>query len=165
MTRPAAPPRIILHFVELATTRGIGPASRCKIAECVIGMMPGITGLSTPWACATHELEVVVGLEEELRHREVGNGQLLRRMATVGLDVGGTRVRLGVRGDSDGEVADATNQTHEIDRVLELPGRQLDAGRRVAAKRQDVVDAGVPVSVTMSVSSSRPTRGAPSHTA
>src|SRR5262245_46936548 len=66
-------------------------------------------------------------------------------MTTVGLEVGGTRVRFRVRGDADGEVAHAADQPYQVDRVVELTGRQLLACRRVAAEGEDVVDTAVPI--------------------
>ena len=98
------------------------------------GMIPGITGRSTPrWSQRVDELEVVVRLEEELRDPEVGLGELLRRVAPVALERRGARVRLGVHGDADREVADAPGEADQVDGVLELArgaGRGPSAGRR-----------------------------------
>ena len=46
-------------------------------------------------------------------------------------------MRLGVRGHTDGEVAHLADETHELDGVLELAARQLDAGGRIATERQE----------------------------
>ena len=71
------------------------------------GMIPAITGLSTPSLReALDQLEIVRGVEEELRDREVGLAQLLGRVPTVRLEALGTRMRLRVRGDPDREVAE-----------------------------------------------------------
>ena len=52
-------------------------------------------------------------------------------------------MRLRVHGDADREVADAADEAHELDRVLQLARRQLEVGGRIAAQREDVLDPGV----------------------
>ena len=109
-------------------------------------MMPAITGLSTPRRPqALDQVEVVVGVEEELGDGEVGRGQLLGGVASVALARRRARVRFGMRGDAHREVADLADEPHELDRVLELTGREIEILGRVAPQREDVVDPGVAV--------------------
>ena len=72
-------------------------------------MIPAITGLSTPRpAQALDQLEVVGGVEEELRDRKVGLAPASRRCGCRSLSrLWRPRVRLRVRGDAHREVADA----------------------------------------------------------
>ena len=84
-------------------------------------------------------------LEEELRDAEVGLRQLLGLAEAVGLQAGRGRVRLGEGGDADREVAGRADEAHQVERVVELAGRQVRVGGRVAAQREDVADARVGV--------------------
>ena len=112
----------------------------------VAGMMPGITGLSTPSSCnAFDEIEVVVGVEEELRDREVGLGQLLRGPRAIRRETRRLRMRFGERGHTDREVAHLPHEPHEIDRVIELTRREILVLRRIATEGQDVLDARVSI--------------------
>ena len=112
----------------------------------VAGMIPAITGLSTPRSReALDEVEVVVGVEEELRDGEVGRGQLLGGVAPVALPCRRARVRLGCAATPDREVADLAHEVDELDRVVQLTRREVEVLRRVAAQREDVVDPGVAV--------------------
>ena len=107
---------------------------------------PGDHGLVDPERMeALDEVEVVPGVEEELRDREVGLAELLGGVATVGLDTLRTWVRLRVRGDADREVAVLANEADEIDRVRELARREVEVLRRVAAQGEDVLDPRVAV--------------------
>ena len=109
-------------------------------------MMPGDHGLvDTEGAQALDQVEVVGGIEEELRDREVGGAQLLGGVTPIGLAVRRARVRFGVRGDPHREVADATDQLHQLDRVVQLAGREVEVLGRVTPQGEDVVDAGVAV--------------------
>ena len=54
-------------------------------------------------------------------------------------------MRFGVRGDPDREVADATDQLHQLDGVVQLAGREVEVLGRVTPEGEDVVDAGVAV--------------------
>ena len=112
----------------------------------VTGMMPGSTGLVTPSSASSSTRRVhSLGLEEELRDREVGQRQLLGEVAPVRREVRRPRVSGRVGRDADREVADLARHVDEVDRVLELRvgGRRIV--RDVAAERHDVLHAGVGV--------------------
>ena len=122
---------------------------RLMLARLVTGMIPAITGLSTPRAAqALDQVEVVVGVEEELGDGEVGLGELLGGVAPVGLAARRRpRVRLRDGRRRRPEVADLADEAHELDRVLELAVGEVEVLRRIAAEGEDVVDPGVAVAL------------------
>ncbi len=114
----------------------------------VIGMMPGRIGLSTPSAdsSSTHP-GVLLDLEEELRHREVGDAQLVGEVPSIGFAVGRTRVHLRVGGDRGGETAGRHDVFEQLDRVAVVAGLRLAVGARVAGQGEDVLDADLAIDV------------------
>ena len=110
------------------------------------GMIPGITGVVTPCSReVAEELEPHVGLEEELRDAEVGARELLGLAPPVGRAIGRRGMTFGVHRDADREIADAAHEIDEIGRVVEIAGREVEVLGRIAAERQDVLDARVAV--------------------
>ena len=91
------------------------------------------------------EAEIVVEPEEELGDGEVGGGELGRQVPAVAGAVGRGRVPLGVGGDADRERSGIPGQFDEVDGVGQVPGRQLQFGRRISPKGQDVLHTLVPV--------------------
>ena len=82
--------RIVAHRVSLSASHcgnsePCSSAIRLMLPMLVAGMIPGITGLSTPRPRGLDEVEVVLGVEEELGDGEVGRGQLLGGVAPVAL--------------------------------------------------------------------------------
>ncbi len=80
------------------------------------------------------QVDVVLHVEEELRHAEVGELELGGELLAVFLPRGRARVHLRERGDADGEVADAANQLDELGGVDEVAVVGA-VGRRVASER------------------------------
>ncbi len=117
----------------------------------VTGMISGMIGVSQPAAAhAVPQPQVVLRAEEHLGDRVVGAGPaLVHEVPHVGVPVGGPRVHLGERGDTDAEVARLLDQFDQLGGVSETLGvpHPLPHGvaRRVAAQRQHVADARVGV--------------------
>ena len=82
-----------------------------------------------------------MGLEEELGHGEVGQGQLGRQVVAVARQVGRERVAGGLGGHPDGEPADGPGQLHQLRGVGQLADGGVGVGRRVAAQGHQVLDA------------------------
>src|SRR5260221_5989505 len=84
-------------------------------------------------------------LEKELRDREVGGAELLRRVLTVGGEARRPRVWLRVCRDRNREVAQLADELDEIDREVELAFGEIEIDGRITAQREDVLDPRVAV--------------------
>ena len=113
------------------------------------GMIPGSTGVRQPSSVElVHHPEVVVGIEEELRHTEVGRLELLRKHSTIGHAVAGPGMQLGVRSDTDAEARGMRpDGLDQLEGVLVLASGIAAVRRRIAAKGQDVLHARVRILV------------------
>ena len=116
---------------------------RATDAMFVIGMIPGITGLSTPCAReVVDEAQVGVGLEEELRDREVGDAQLRGEVIPVGgvarSIAGGPRDARRRRSRSGRMLPHVLDELERV-AVVARPGVGR-VGRRVAGEGEDVLD-------------------------
>ena len=99
---------------------------------------------------AVAEAQEVVGFEEELGDAAVGAGiDLALEVVEVGLGVGRIGMLFGIARDADLEVADLLQAGHQLGGIGVAAGMGgvlgAHAGRRIAAQRHDVADAGVPV--------------------
>ena len=114
-------------------------------------MMPGTIGTLMPAAAArSRKRRKSSALEEELGDAAVGAGiDLALQVLEVGLGVGRVGVLLGIARDADLEVADLLQAGDQFGGVGVAAGMRrvlaAHAGRRIAAQRHDVADAGVPV--------------------
>ena len=96
------------------------------------------------------ETKIELGFEEELGDGPRRTGVELA-FEVVEVEIGGRRfgMDLGIARDGDLEIGDAPQPGHQIDGIgvtLGVRRITIDAGRRVAPERDDMVDPGLPVS-------------------
>ncbi len=99
---------------------------------------------------AIAEAQEIVGVEEELGDAAVGAGiDLALEILQVGFGVRRIGVLLGIAGGADLERADLLQADDELGGIGVAAGMRAvlaaHAGRRIAAQRHDVSDAGIPI--------------------
>ena len=123
------------HALHLATIRHRHDAGNDRLGD-------------TEYGKFVDHADVVLGLEEELRDREIGAAQLFRKEAAVIGTRSTTWVTLGVCGDTDAEATSVAKVFDEVECVLVVTRSHVGGvGGRVAAEGKNVLDVGCLVGV------------------